>query len=57
MLGIGKRAARDDELGRCLAVAEVCELTAYCAYRDIHPNTKGYALIADLIAKTLPHKH
>src|SRR5215213_557017 len=40
-----------------VAVAEVCELTAYCAYRDIHPNTKGYALIADLVAKTLPHKH
>ena len=40
-----------------VAVAEVCKLTAYCAYRDIHPNTKGYALIADLVAKTLPHKH
>jgi lysophospholipase L1-like esterase len=40
-----------------VAVAEVCKLTAYCAYRDIHPNAKGYALIADLIAKALPHKH
>jgi lysophospholipase L1-like esterase len=40
-----------------VAVAEVCSLTAYCAYRDIHPNTKGYGVIADLVAKTLPHKH
>jgi lysophospholipase L1-like esterase len=40
-----------------VAVAEVCRLTAYCSYRDIHPTTEGYALIADLIAKTLPHKH
>ena len=40
-----------------VAVAEVCRLTTYCLYRDIHPNTKGYALIADLVAKTLPHKH
>ena len=40
-----------------VAVAEVCSLTAYCAYRDIHPNTEGYAVIADLIAKALPHKH
>ena len=39
------------------AVAEVCKITAYCAYRDIHPNAKGYGVIADLIAKTLPHKH
>jgi len=40
-----------------VAVAEVCKLTTYCAYRDIHANTKGYGVIADLIAKTLPHKH
>ena len=40
-----------------VAVADVCQLTSYCAFRDIHPNTKGYALIADLVAKTLPHKH
>src|ERR687889_457942 len=39
------------------AVAEICKLTAYCTFRDIHPNAKGYAIIADLIAKTLPHKH
>ena len=40
-----------------VAVAEVCNLTAYCKFRDIHPNREGYAIIADLIAKTLPHKH
>ena len=39
------------------AVAEICRLTAYCTYRDIHPNATGYGAIADLIAKTLPHKH
>ena len=26
-------------------------------YRDIHPNATGYGIIADLVAKTLPHKH
>ena len=40
-----------------VAVAEICKLTAYCAYRDIHPNATGYGIIADLVAKTLPHKH
>ena len=40
-----------------VAVAEVCELTYYCQYRDIHPKTSGYALIAQLVAATLPHKH
>ncbi len=39
-----------------VAVAKVCELTYYCAYRDIHANKAGYALIADLVAKTLPKK-
>ena len=39
-----------------VAVAEICKLTAYCAYRDIHPNAKGYAIIAKLIAGTLPRK-
>ncbi len=39
-----------------VAVAEICRLTAYCSYRDIHPNAKGYALIAKLVAKTLPRK-
>jgi lysophospholipase L1-like esterase len=37
-------------------VAEVCKLTYYCSYRDIHANTKGYGIIADLIARTLPRK-
>ena len=40
-----------------VAVAEICKLTAYCTYRDIHPNATGYGIIADLVAKTLPHKH
>jgi lysophospholipase L1-like esterase len=40
-----------------VAVADVCGLTSYCAYRDIHPNATGYGIIADLVAKTLPHKH
>jgi lysophospholipase L1-like esterase len=39
-----------------VAVAEVCKLTTYCAFRDIHANTKGYALIAKLVANTLPRK-
>jgi hypothetical protein len=39
-----------------VAVAEVCKLTAYCTYRDIHPNTKGYSVIAKLVAETLPRK-
>ena len=30
-------------------VARVCELTSYCAERDIHPNPEGYRLIADLV--------
>jgi len=34
----------------------VCQLTYYCNYRDIHATTSGYALIADLIAKTLPRR-
>ena len=37
-------------------VAEVCRLTYYCAYRDIHARTNGYRLIADLIANTLPKR-
>ena len=39
-----------------IAVAEVCKLTYYCAYRDIHANTAGYGLIAKLIAATLPRR-
>jgi lysophospholipase L1-like esterase len=37
-------------------VAKVCELTYFCKYQDIHANTKGYGLIADLVAKTLPRR-
>jgi lysophospholipase L1-like esterase len=37
-----------------VAVAKVCELTFYCQFHDIHPHTDGYALIADLIRKSLP---
>jgi lysophospholipase L1-like esterase len=37
-----------------VAVAKVCELTYYCQFHDIHPRTQGYALIADLIQKSLP---
>jgi hypothetical protein len=40
-----------------VAVAKVCQLTYYCQFRDIHPKTSGYTLIAKLVAATLPHKH
>lgn len=39
-----------------VAVARVCELSYYCAFRDIHARTDGYRLIADLIARTLPRR-
>lgn len=39
-----------------VAVAKVCELTFYCTLRDIHPQTAGYTIIADLVAKTLPRR-
>jgi lysophospholipase L1-like esterase len=39
-----------------VAVARVCELTYYCAFRDIHPRTDGYRLIARLVARTLPRR-
>jgi hypothetical protein len=35
-------------------VAEVCRLTYYCEFRDIHARTEGYRIIAELIAATLP---
>jgi lysophospholipase L1-like esterase len=35
-------------------VAKVCQLTFFCQYQDIHPTNDGYALIADLIAQSLP---
>jgi lysophospholipase L1-like esterase len=37
-------------------VAKVCELTYFCRYGDIHANTKGYGLIARLVAATLPRR-
>ena len=37
-------------------VAKVCQLTFFCQFTDIHPRTTGYALIADLVAKTLPRR-
>jgi lysophospholipase L1-like esterase len=38
------------------AVAEVCRLTYYCEFRDIHARTPGYRVIAQLIARTLPRR-
>ena len=35
-------------------VAEVCRLTYFCKYLDIHMTTAGYAIIARLQAATLP---
>jgi lysophospholipase L1-like esterase len=37
-------------------VAEVCRLTYYCEFRDIHARTIGYRLIGDLIAESLPRR-
>jgi lysophospholipase L1-like esterase len=37
-------------------VAEVCRLTHMCARGDIHANTRGYRVIAELIAATLPRR-
>lgn len=37
-------------------VAEVCRLTYACALGDIHARPEGYALMADLIARTLPRR-
>ncbi len=35
-------------------VARICRLTYACQFRDVHPRTKGYALIARHILNTLP---
>jgi lysophospholipase L1-like esterase len=35
-------------------VAEVCELTYFCQYNDIHPHTAGYKIIAQLVVAALP---
>ena len=37
-------------------VADVCRLTYYCQFRDIHARTSGYRLIAELVADTLPRR-
>jgi lysophospholipase L1-like esterase len=37
-------------------VAEVCRLTYYCEFQDIHPRTAGYAIISDLVVGTLPKR-
>ena len=39
-----------------VAVAQVCQLTFFCMYQDIHPRTVGYTEIATLIAATLPKR-
>lgn len=38
------------------AVAQVCQLTYFCQYQDIHPRTAGYQEIARLIAAMLPQR-
>jgi hypothetical protein len=37
-------------------VADVCRLTYYCQFRDIHARTSGYRMIADLVVKSLPRR-
>jgi lysophospholipase L1-like esterase len=37
-----------------VAVAKVCSLTYFCTTGDVHPTAAGYAVIARLIAATLP---
>lgn len=39
-----------------VAVAEVCRLTYYCEFRDIHAKTAGYKVIAKLVTKQLPQR-
>jgi lysophospholipase L1-like esterase len=38
------------------AVADVCRLTYFCQYEDIHPRTPGYAIIARLVVADLPQR-
>lgn len=37
-------------------VAKICMLTYFCEFQDIHPRTKGYSIIADLVVGTLPKR-
>ena len=39
-----------------VAVADVCRLTYFCQYEDIHPRTAGYAIIARLVVGLLPQR-
>jgi lysophospholipase L1-like esterase len=39
-----------------VAVADVCSYTYYCRLQDVHPTTKGYAVIARLIVGALPRR-
>jgi lysophospholipase L1-like esterase len=39
-----------------VAVTKVCQLTWYCQFGDIHANSKGYKIIAQLVVKTLPKR-
>lgn len=39
-----------------VAVADVCRLTYFCRYADIHPRTAGYAIIARLVVAELPRR-
>ena len=39
-----------------IAVANVCRLTWYCKFGDIHANSAGYKAIAKLVVKALPRK-
>lgn len=52
----GPLDAIDPASGLPVPVARVCALTYYCSHRDIHANTAGYALIARLVARTLPRR-
>jgi hypothetical protein len=39
-----------------VAVADICSLTYYCQLGDVHPKTRGYRLIAQLVVATLPRR-
>jgi lysophospholipase L1-like esterase len=39
-----------------VAVADICRLTYFCQYEDIHPRTAGYAIIARLVVGMLPER-
>jgi lysophospholipase L1-like esterase len=39
-----------------IAVADICSLTYYCQFQDVHPTTRGYGLIAQLVVATLPRR-